>query len=248
MAMSDGVTIHNLSGGNNQIGGSGSTFSQVIGGPSASEQAGGRHGRAPEHGLYVFADIVGYSKLTVRLQKVSQDYLARLLDDGVAEADVSPGLLAWQDQGDARMTKFPSDVDAGKILAVLPRLVNDELLARNGDMAPHARMRIRMAFTMGTSVPGATGLVGEAPIAVARLINWDPFRHAMTKAAQVQVGVIIDDHLHAQYIRQGFRADLDPRDYTAARVSYPDKGFDAAAWVKLFGWTGERVAEVLTSV
>ncbi len=252
--MSDGVSIGTVTGGNNQIGATGSTFTQVIGGPPgpasgpAPEQASGRRGRAPEHGLYAFADIVGYSLLDARLQKISQDYLARLLDDGVAEADVRPDAVPWQDQGDARMTKFPSDVDAGKILAVMPRLINDELLARNRDMAPHARIRIRMAFTMGVSVPGATGLAGQAPIAVARLINWDRFRHAMTKAGDAQVGVIIDDHLYGQYVRQGFRADLDPGDYTAARVTYPDKGFDAAAWVKLFGWTGERVAELLASV
>src|SRR5262249_40403063 len=151
-------------------------------------------------------------------------YLASLLDDGIAEADVSPKLVAWQDQGDARMTRFPSSVDAGKILAVLPRFLNDELLARNQDMAVHARIRIRMAFAMGASVPGATGRVGDAPIAVARLINWDPFRHAMTKAGDAQVGVIIDDHLHGQYVRQNFRADLDAGDYTPVRVSYADKG------------------------
>jgi hypothetical protein len=242
MAMSDSIHV---SGNNNLVGGRGSTISQVYGAPPAPEEARGRHGRAPEHALYAFADIVGYSQLTARLQKSSQDYLASALDDGIAEADVPPELVAWQDQGDARMMMFPADADAGRVLAVMPRYLNDELLARNQDMAPHARTRIRVAFTMGVSVPGATGLAGEAPIAVARLVNWVPFRHAMTAAAHAQVGVIIDDHLHGQYVRQPFRADMSSRDYVPARVSHAGKGFDAAAWVRLFGYTAEQVATLL---
>jgi hypothetical protein len=140
---------------------------------------------------------------------------------------------------------FPADADAGRVLAVMPRFLNDELLARNQDMAPHARTRIRIAFTMGVSLPGATGLAGEAPIAVARLVNWAPFRHAMAAATHAQVGVIIDDHLHGQYVRQRFRADIGSRDYVPVRVAQADKGFDAAAWVRLFGYTAEQVAGLL---
>lgn len=247
--MSDGVAIGNISGGNNQIGGSGSKFSQVFGGPPTSEpeEARRRDGHRPEHALHAFADIVGYSHLTARLQKISQDYLASVLRAGIAEMDVPPELVAWQHQGDASMLKFPADTDAGKLLAEMPRYVNYELLARNQDMTPQARTRIRMAFTMGVSEPGATGLAGEAPIAVARLVNWAPFRRAMTEAAHAQVGVIIDDHLHGQYVRQGLRADINPSDYIPVRISYADKGFEAAAWVQLFGCTGEQAAALLGS-
>lgn len=240
--MSDSIHV---SGNNNLVGGRDAAISQVNGGPPAPEEARGRRGRAPEHALYAFADIVGYSQLSARLQKTSQDYLASVLDDGIAEADVPPELIAWQDQGDASMMMFPADADAGRVLAVMPRFLNDELLARNQDMAPHARTRIRIAFTMGVSLPGATGLAGEAPIAVARLVNWPPFRHAMAAATHAQVGVIIDDHLHGQYVRQRFRADIGSSDYVPVRVSQADKGFDAAAWVRLFGYTAEQVAGLL---
>ena len=244
--MSDGVSIGNLTGSNINVGGSGST-NQIIGSPSAAEEAPRRAGSGPEHALYAFADIVGYSQLTARLQQASQDYLAGLLDEGITEADVSPGRVTCQDQGDARMMKFPSDADAGKVLAVMPRFLNEELLERNQDMAPHARTRIRIAFTMGVSAPGATGLAGGAPIAVARLVNWGPFRHVMTAAARAQVGVIIDNHLHEQYVRQRFRSDINPDDYIPARVSYADKGFDTQAWIKLFGYTGGQVAALFAA-
>jgi hypothetical protein len=245
--MSDGVSIGNLSGGNNQIGGSGSTFSQVVG-PAAAEDAAARQPRgAPAHALHAFADIVGYSQLPVRLQRVSQDYLATVLDDSMEEAGVLPELVAGQDQGDASLLTFPPDTDVAKVLAVMPRYLNEELLARNEDMAPHARMRLRVAFSMGVSAPGGTGLVGGAPIAVARLVNWPPFRHAMTTAAQAQCGVIMDDHLHAEYVRQRFRPDVSADDYVPVHVSLSDKGFDAPAWVKLFGYSGGQVATLLAT-
>jgi hypothetical protein len=246
--MSDGVSIGSISGGNNQIGGSGGTFSQVVGGPPAEEEAHGRRGgreRAPEHTLYAFADIVGYSKLSARLQKTSQDYLASVLNGGIADVDVSPESVAWQDQGDASMLKFPASTDVGKVLAGMPRYLDEELLDRNRDLQPHAGTRIRLAFTMGVSAPGAMGRVGEAPIAVARLVNWGPFREAMTNADGARVGVIIDDHLYGQYVRQRFRADNNPADYAKARILYADKDFDATAWVRILGYTGEQVEPLL---
>jgi hypothetical protein len=172
-------------------------------------------------------------------------YLASVLNGGIADADVSPESVAWQDQGDASMLKFPPSTDVGKVLAGMPRYLDEELLDRNRDLQPHAGTRIRLAFTMGVSAPGAMGRVGEAPIAVARLVNWGPFREAMTNADGARVGVIIDDHLYGQYVRQRFRADNNPADYAKARILYADKGFDATAWVRILGYTGEQVEPLL---
>ena len=249
--MSDEIRIGSVSGQGFQIGGHGNQQHNTFGATWPAEQATAdppvaEPGRGvPVSSLYAFADIVGYSKLSARLQKMSQDDLASLLDVSLAEAGIRPDLVEAQDQGDARLLRFPSHAEPGRVLAVMPRHLNDELLARNQDMAPHARTRIRIAFTMGVSLPGATGLAGDAPIAVARLVNWAPFRHAMAAAAHAQVGVIIDDHLHGQYVRQRFRADTGSRDYVPVRVSQADKGFDAAAWVRLFGYTAEQVAGLL---
>lgn len=250
--MGDEIRIGSISGGQGFQIGSGTQQTNIFnapqtrsdepsGGPTASDQARGE----PASALYAFADIVGYSRLSARLQKLAQDDLAELLDVSLNEAGIRPEQVEAQDQGDARLLMFPPQAEPGRVLAVMPRHLNDELLARNQDMAPHARTRIRIAFTMGVSLPGATGLAGEAPIAVARLVNWPPFRHAMAAATHAQVGVIIDDHLHGQYVRQRFRADIGSSDYVPVRVSQADKGFDAAAWVRLFGYTAEQVAGLL---
>ncbi len=243
--MSDSIHV---SGNQNQVATRGATINQVPVMPEGEKQSSSRPSGSPEHALYAFADIVGYSRLSARLQKTSQDYLASVLDDSMSEAGVLPELVARQDQGDASLLMFPAGTDVGAVLAVMPRYLNDDLLARNEDIAPHARMRIRMAFTMGVSVPGRTGLAGQAPIVVARLVNWDKFRHVMAEAAQAQCGVITDDHLHSEYVRQRFRPDIIPDDYVRVHVSNADKGFEATAWMKIFGYSGQQVAALLAGL
>jgi class 3 adenylate cyclase len=248
--MSDYNSIGNNSGIIHQFGGRGNTYN----GAPAEQSAPGAPGAPgaleatddrPDHALYAFADIVGYSQLTVRLQKLGQDDLVSLLDHSMAEAGVHPGQVAAQDQGDARLLAFPAGTDAAKVLAVLPRTLNDELVARNRDMMEHAWMRVRLAFSMGASMRGGAGLVGAAPIAVARMANSELFRHAMRAAPRAQCGLLIDDYLHQQWVRQGFRADINPDDYAPVRVSQPDKGFEARAWMKLFGYSGRQTGTLL---
>ncbi len=202
-------------------------------------------GGGPQHALYAFADIVGYSSLNARLQRLGQQDLVDMLRRGSAEAGVEPGTIAAQDQGDAQLLTFPQGTDAAKVLAVLPRFLNEELGVRNRDMAGHAQMRVRLAFAMGVSVRGAAGLVGDAPIAVARLASSEVFRRVMRVAPRARCGVLIDDYLHAQLVKPGFRADIDPDDFVALRVQYPDKGFDAPAWIKMFGYSGQQLRGLL---
>ena len=225
--------------------GSGGVTNYNDGAPAEEAAAADSRPGQPAHGLYAFADIVGYSNFSARLQRDSQDYLASLLDGGLAEASVDPGQVTAQDQGDARLLWFTPGTDTGRVLAIMPRYLNDDLLARNRDMAPHARMRVRLSFTMGASAPGRTGLAGAAPIAAARLSSASVFRQAMNAAPQAQCGVIIDSHLHSEYVRQGFRADINSDDYVSVHVSHPDKGFEATAWLKLFGYSSWQVTALL---
>jgi hypothetical protein len=244
MHTGDHISFGSLSGSGINVGSGSNTYSVGHAQAHQDEATSAAH-RAPEQGLYAFADVVGYSNLTARLQKISQDDLARLLDASLAEAGIRPDLVTPQDQGDARLLTFPAGTDAGKVLATMPRYLNDELHVRNEDMAAHAQMRVRLSFTMGVAVPGGTGLAGGAPIAAVRLANSAVFRHVMNSAPQAHCGVIIDDYLHGEYVRLRFRPDIDPGDYISVHVSYPDKGFDAAAWLMLFGYVGHQVAALL---
>jgi hypothetical protein len=242
--MGDRINIANNSGSVGDVGSRRTTYNGVPPTASTGEPSAAGDGR-PELALYGFADIVGYSQLSVRLQKLGQDDLVSFLDRGMTEAGVDPGRVSAQDQGDARLLTFPAGTDVAKVLAAMPRSLNDELAARNRDMAAHARMRVRLAFSMGASTRGAAGLVGGAPIAVARIANSDVFRRAMRAAPRAHCGLLIDDYLHGEWVRQAFRADINADDYASVRVWYPDKGFDATAWLKLFGYSGKQVSSLL---
>jgi hypothetical protein len=239
--------VGTVSGGMNSFGGHGNTMNigtpptQATHSVSRETAAAG----SPQQGLYAFADIVGYSQQNARLQKIGQNDLLELLNAGLTHVGVRPDQVVPQDQGDARLLWFPGGTDAGQVLAMMPRYVNDGLVARNQDMAPHARMRVRLSFTMGVAEPGATGLTGTAPVAVVRLGNSGAFRKLMSAAQSAHCGVIIDSYLHGEYVRQAFRPDINPDDYTQVRISDPDKGFKATAWIMLFGYSGPQVAALL---
>jgi hypothetical protein len=246
----DQISIGAVSGEQNQIGGRGNTYNVGAGhaAPGSLAAAGPRNeqlGGAPVNSLHAFADIVGYSGLSARLQEESQERLHRVLHRSLTEAGIRPEAVTAQDQGDARLLTFPVDTDVAKVLAVMPRYLYGELLARNHDMAPHAHLRVRLSFTMGTAGPGQTGLTGQAPIAVVRLSNSACFRRAMAAAPQSSCGVIIDDHLHHGYVRQDFRPDMDAEEYVPVHVSEPEKGFEAAAWLRLFGCSSRHLQSLI---
>jgi class 3 adenylate cyclase len=249
--MSDYNFLEGNSNTIHQFGGRGNAYNAAPTGQASPHAQSHAHSQAredggvPGHALHAFADIVGYSKLNVRLQKLGQDDLVSFLDRSLAEAGVQPGHVAAQDQGDARLLAFPAETDVAKVLAVMPRALHDQLLTRNRDMAEHARMRVRLAFSMGASARGGAGLVGAAPIAVARMANSDLLRHAMRAAPQAQCGLLIDDYLYRQWVKQGFRPDMKPDDYVPAIISDPAKEFEETGWLRLIGYSGRQASLLL---
>jgi hypothetical protein len=186
--------------------------------------------------LHGFADIVCYSSLNAYQQAEFQQQLVRAIEASLVDAGVRPDAMRVQDQGDARMLTFPDHLDVSRVLALMPRRFNDELNALNRDKAPHARMRVRLSFAMGPSAAGVTGQRGSAPIAVTRLNGAPALRAAMKARPGAYLGVVIDDYLYHQYVAQQFRPDLAIDEYAATRVSFPEKRFDANAWIRLVGY------------
>jgi hypothetical protein len=186
--------------------------------------------------LHGFADIVSYSSLNARRQEEPQERLVRAINVSLADAGVRPDSVGFQVQGDACMLTFPDGLDVSKVLAVMPRRFNDELIAFNRDKVPDARMRVRLSFAIGPSAPGATGRRGSAPIAVVRLNSAPALRAGMAAQPDAYLGLVIDDYLYHQYVVQEFRTDLAIAEYTPTHVSLPDKKFEAQAWIRLVGY------------
>ncbi len=246
VASGDHISVETVSGGQVQIG-HGNVLNQgvVPHAPGVAGRPRREMDGSPVSSLYAFGDIVGYSRFNAKLQEESQDRLVRVLNDSLAEAGVDPETVEAQNQGDARLLRFRVDTDVAKIVAIMPRYLNGDLLARNQDMAPHARLRVRLSFTMGATTPGRTGLAGQAPIAVVRLANSARFRQAMNAVPNSQCGVIIDNYLYGEYVRQDFRPDMNPEEYTPVRVSDSEKSFEAGAWIRLFGCSPEEVRALI---
>jgi hypothetical protein len=244
MNVGDHISTGSISGEGHRIGSSGNTYN-IGATPDQQVSPESQDAYPLRQALYAFADIVTYSQLTTRLQRISQQDLRGLLDTALTQAGVQPEQVVPQDQGDARLLWFPGGADVARVLALMPRYLNDSLNDRNEDMAPHARMRVRLSFTMGAGEPAATGLTGKAVVAAVRLGNSGVFRRAMSAAPDAQCGVIMDSHLHDEYVGQNFRPDMNPDDYAQTLISDPDKGFEATAWMKLFGYSGQQVADLL---
>src|ERR1700759_2873001 len=105
--MSDRNSFEGNSNTIHQFGGRGNTYNAAPAEPTA-QRAAEERGDQPDHTLHAFADIVSYSKLSIRLQKLSQDDLVAVLNHGIAEAGVKPERVGAQDQGDARLLSFPA--------------------------------------------------------------------------------------------------------------------------------------------
>lgn len=185
--------------------------------------------------LHALPDIVGFSGLNAFQQDEFQERLVKCIGASVADAGVRADCLNTQNGGDARLLTFPGAIDISRVLAVMPRRFNDELNAFNRDKAPHARLRVRLAFAMGPSAPGMTGRRGAALITVTRLSNAPALRAAIKARTDAYLGVIIDDYLYRQYVAQQFRPDLDVDEYAPTRVTFPEKNFDEPAWYRLVG-------------
>lgn len=239
------VNAGTISGGQFSFGSGNNVQGAVPPARGAAERPDQVTGGSPVSSLYAFGDIVSYSQLNARQQSDSQSRLVRVLNGSLIEAGVRPDTVQFQDQGDARFLRFPASTDVAKVLALMPPHLNSDLLARNQDLAQHARMRVRLSFVMGAATSGSTGLAGSAPIEVVRLANSAKFRRVMNAASLTHCGVIVDDYLYTQFVRQPFRPDMSPEEYIAVHVSDPDKGFAAGAWIRLFGYTRQQVIALI---
>lgn len=250
--MSDFGGVHNTGEiGQVSIGGQGHTFNQTYkpgtAKPSAdtTQRPSGEKASHPVNTLHAVADIVAYSRFNAGQQVQAQDRLAQVLDRSMTEAGANPATVMTQDHGDARFLSFPMKTNVARVLAVMPRHLNDELTAGNQDMTLDARLRIRLSFAMGPVEQGKTGLIGTAPITVERLSSAARFRLAMKAAPSAYLGVIMDDHLYDSYVRPGFRPDMNAHDYLHVHLIDPEKDFEAGAWIRLFGCSPRELATLL---
>jgi hypothetical protein len=138
---------------------------------------------------------------------------------------------AWsEDRGDGILTVVPPSIPTGKVIDRLLKVMLAALEQHNSVQHASARFRLRLAINVGPVASDTMGVSGEAIIVVARLIEAQDFKDALTTSA-ANLGLIASPFVYETVIRHG----SDPSDvasYSQVRVEVKES--DTSAWMKLF--------------
>ncbi|GIF72993.1 hypothetical protein [Asanoa siamensis] len=178
--------------------------------------------------LCMAADVVGYSRRrNAATERIQADIVA-LLGRARRAAGIADGAVRPQPQGDGQFTVLPVGIDES---AVIPRLLA-ELDRGLRALNAHAddRMRIRVALHRGLVKEGANGWIGNAPIAVHRILDSPPLRAALHAHPRADFVLGVPDVLYRDVF---VHAEERPRcdEFTAMTVELPEKGFVEHAWL-----------------
>jgi hypothetical protein len=184
--------------------------------------------------LFVVAAIADYDSRTAAQRRDLQERLSRIIEYSVTEVGAHPDLMEFENQGDILLITFPGSANIAKILAELPHQASLALAQRNHDMKPAAKLRLRLAFAMGSTLPGQAARTGQAAVEAARLANSLGLRDALDHQA-ADLAVIITDDLYRTYVMQQFRPDLKPADFASTWADDPEQGSQANAWISVPG-------------
>ncbi|MGY3516080.1 hypothetical protein ACVMYR_07180 [Micromonospora sp. PTRAS2] len=180
--------------------------------------------------LCLAADVVGYSRRPNHLAERTQSWLVRALAEARRAAGVDEAAVAVQPQGDGEFCVLPVGVDES---TVIPRLVGGlaEALRRTNDGLLQAeRMRLRVALHRGLMKPADGGWVGDAAIAVHRILDSPPLRAALTDNPQVDFVLGVPDVLYQDVIRHSRVPPLPDR-FTPVTIDLPEKRFVEHGWL-----------------
>jgi hypothetical protein len=180
-------------------------------------------------------DAAGYSSRSAEAKEEIQRRIARLVDHLVASVNVSVPPRSRQDSGDGVMVFLPPELEMHRVLPVLVRECAG-WLARDNERY-RDRLRLRFAVVVGPVGLAPLGFTGDTAVECSRLIDSEPVRTALAERPDVDLAVIISDHLHAYVVGEGHPGIGLP--YRKVRVHVKD--FEADAWLwagaaDSFGW------------
>ncbi|BEL06351.1 hypothetical protein Q0Z83_045420 [Actinoplanes sichuanensis] len=180
--------------------------------------------------LCMAADVAGYSRRrndeTERIQEQLVESLAQARRAaGIGEEQVRP-----QPQGDGQFTVLPAGVDESVVIPRLLTALSAALHEINAAADPADRIRLRVALHRGLIKEGRNGWIGTAPIAVHRILDSPPLRHALAEHTDAGYVLGVPDMLYRDVLAHGDGPPA-PAELTAMTVELPDKGFHERCWL-----------------
>jgi hypothetical protein len=189
--------------------------------------------------LCLAADVVGYSQRHHDESEVLQRDLVEVLGRarnaaGIRDSEVSP-----QPQGDGQFTVLPVGIDESAVIPAMLGELGARLIDRDRGRPAEQRMRLRVALHRGLVKEGANGWIGNAPIAVHRILDSEPLREAVRNHPAATFALGVPDVLYRDVI-QAQPAGRPPlaSDFEEMTVDLPAKNFVERGWL----YVGPRAA------
>jgi hypothetical protein len=187
--------------------------------------------------LCMAADVVGYSRHRNDETEVLQRDLVDVLGQarraaGIRDAEVRP-----QPQGDGQFTVLPVGIDESAVIPALLDELGRGLAERNRGRPAENSVRLRVALHRGMVKVGANGWIGNAPIAVHRILDSEPLREAIRSHPAATYALGVPDVLYRDVILHA--AGPPPAaDFREMVVDLPAKNFVERGWL----YVGPQVA------
>lgn len=182
--------------------------------------------------LCLAVDVERYSRHRLDAAERTQGRLIAVVDEALAHAGVDAADVSAQEQGDGRFLVFPPGIDESQVIPALVAGIRGALRRANRDLGEHARIRLRVGFHRGLVKPGPNGYVGDASIAVHRIIDCQALRDALKDTADADFAMIVPDVLYRDVIAQGIDG-LNPRRFERVTATLEAKGFTEDCWIHL---------------
>jgi hypothetical protein len=136
-----------------------------------------------------------------------------------------------QAQGDGELALVPESEPGVRLLDDFTDELTAELYRRNGERAPNARLRLRLALDHGLVAEDvANGFAGAAVVAVSRMVSARPLRDALAAAPEANLAVLLSARVVDDFVRSGY-ARVSPTVFR--QVGVEEKEYREPAWLRV---------------
>ena len=175
-----------------------------------------------------------YSRRNNVLQHRGQKAFRRIMDEATSEVGLDRVDWLIQQGGDGELAILPPATSERTIAAKLAPVVDRLLRDHNQDLAPEAKVRLRLAVHQGlVHLDGANGFPSDAVVHVCRLVDSPQLKQALRAFPGADVALIVSDSVYREVIEH-YR-DVRPDQFAEVRAEIPDKRFSATAWIYVPG-------------
>jgi CRP-like cAMP-binding protein len=138
-----------------------------------------------------------------------------------------PDAWWWDDRGDGLLTVISPSIPTARVVQQLHKELPAAIEEHNHVCPDSARIRLRVAASVGPVTSDRMGVSGEAIIVAARLAEARPLKEAMNKTG-ASLGIIVSTFMYDATIKHG------PYGEGYAQVQVDAKEERILAWMKLF--------------